>query len=156
LCQWHPCGVPHRAGREGGRVVRSGKQHARLETIYSTDPEVLGREGQFASDELHLALAEWRPRGDFAISLNVLVGAVGESGTDSFDLTLCNPGWLAEYVREHGLVDGRHFLIVHEYDYELVERYLRDRIEAIEGDSWPEIAMKIDEIAEWESKPYPD
>jgi hypothetical protein len=114
--------------------------------------------GHHVDDEITRALVEWRPRGDFGIDLRLMVGdaSANETATDVFELTLCTPGWLTNHVREVGIVDGRHLLICREYDYHLIERYLRERIEKIEGESWPEVAMKIDEIAEWEWKPYPD
>jgi hypothetical protein len=134
--------------------VSESKQRAHLQAMYS--PDVYGGPGHHTLEELTRALAQWQPRGDFGIVLNLLVGgSADDPATDSFDLTLCTPGWLAERVREQGIVDGRHFLVVHQYDHQLVERYLRERIDAIEGDSWPEVAMQIDELAEWEWKPHP-
>src|SRR5262249_48647221 len=73
---------------------------------------------------------------------------------ESFDVTLCTPGWLAERVRHEGIVDGRHHLFIAKYDYDRLERYLRERVSASEGASWDEVASQVAWLGAWEFEDY--
>jgi hypothetical protein len=101
-------------------------------------------------------LRSWVPdEGPMAVLLQLMVGAAdGSAGEDTFDLTLCNAEWLAERVRVDGILDGRHHLIVAEYDYELIERYLQRRVGACEGSTWQEVALRVSRLGAWEFEDY--
>lgn len=96
------------------------------------------------------ALASWIPADDFAILLQMMVGQEDGPGEESFDLTLCTPGWLAQQLRDGDPIDGRHHLVVVGYDARQLERYLRTRVSACEGDTWQEIAAKLGRLGRWE------
>jgi hypothetical protein len=99
-------------------------------------------------------LSTWVPDGDFAILVQLLVGPEGEEGEESFDITLCSLGWLADRVQEDDVVDGRHHLIVDTYDYNRIEEYLRERVSACEGLSWKEVGEKLGRLGYWEFEDY--
>jgi hypothetical protein len=100
-------------------------------------------------------LAAWTPpAADFAIGVRLLVGPVGAEGEESFDLTVCSPGWLAAQVRDGSIYDGRHHLVVENFDYALLESYLQRRVEACRGSSWDEVARQLARLGYWEFEDY--
>jgi hypothetical protein len=100
-------------------------------------------------------MASWSPDDDqFAILVQLMVGPADAPGEESFDLTLCTPGWLAHRVQTERIVDARHHLIVDAYDYDSVERYLRQRVADCEGESWKEVAEKVGRLGKWEFEDY--
>lgn len=96
----------------------------------------------------------WVPEGDFGILVQLIVGPEGERGEESFDITLCTSGWLSQLVREMGIVDARHYVIVNTYNYDEVERYLTRRVSACEGPSWDGVADKVGRLGHWEFEDY--
>ena len=100
-------------------------------------------------------LASWSPDGDqFAILVQLMVGPAGGRGEESFDLTLCGSGWLAHRVRTERIVDARHHLIIDTFDYDRIERYLRQRVADCEGESWAEVARQVGRLGKWEFEDY--
>jgi hypothetical protein len=45
---------------------------------------------------------------------------------------------------------GSGKLIVFEWSYERIRRFLAKKVEACTGATWPEVARKVARIAEWE------
>jgi Immunity protein 8 len=100
-------------------------------------------------------LASWSPgEHDFAILVQLMVGPADAVGEESFDLTVCTPGWLEGRVRTEGIVDGRHHLLIDTYDPDRIEGYLRERVEACEGGSWKEVAEQVGRLGKWEFEDY--
>lgn len=54
---------------------------------------------------------------NFGFLLQLLAGPEGEPGEESFDFLVCTPRWLTETYSADEIVDGRHTLIMFEYDY---------------------------------------
>ena len=99
-------------------------------------------------------LRSWSPEGDFGILVQLLVGPVGGRGEESFDITLCTAGWLAGRAGEERILDARHHVIVHAFDYDLVERFLRERVDGLEGSTWDELAERLGRLGHWEFEDY--
>jgi hypothetical protein len=103
------------------------------------------------SDEID-DLPRWRPPdpASFAVPLVLEVGPLGLRGRERFDLLAVTPGWLRERHGDDGAVLGRGLLIVFEWSYEAVRRFLGRRVEACTGRTWPDVVRKVGRIAEWE------
>ncbi len=99
-------------------------------------------------------LSSWSPDNEFGVLVQMLVGPEGGPGEESFDVTLCTPGWLAERVRQEGIVDARHHLLIDTYDYDRLERYLCERVSACEGANWREVALQVARLGAWEFEDY--
>ncbi|MEV4224750.1 Imm8 family immunity protein [Nonomuraea sp. NPDC049725] len=82
--------------------------------------------------------------------LEMYVGPQGERGEERFQLTVCTPSALAEQLKDHPFLIGRHWLFVGELHPDKVTEWLSDRIAVLEAPTWSELALKIGRIGEWE------
>ncbi|GAA3841111.1 hypothetical protein GCM10022226_74460 [Sphaerisporangium flaviroseum] len=98
------------------------------------------------------APAEWRARHNVLVQL--FVGPRGGKGAESFTLMACTPQFIAELVRESGVVDGRHHLVMASLDRELIEGHLRRHIESLEAYDWSGLTLKISRFGLWEGADY--
>ena len=110
---------------------------ARLKSLRSDDVPDLA---SFAPD----------PPDEFAVTLVLEIGALGLRGRERFELLVVTPRWLLARHGRRGAVLGGGMLIVFEWDYERIRRFLARKVEACSGATWPEVAKKVARIAEWE------
>lgn len=100
-------------------------------------------------------LSAWSPdRESWELGLRILAGPEGGAGEESFDVTVCNLGWLAERVHCDGVVDGRHRLFVERFDWPLLRSYIERRVQQCEGSTWGEVAEKLARLGYWEFEDY--
>ena len=90
----------------------------------------------------------------FAISVRILVGPSGGVGQESFDVVVCTAAWLGEYVRDNGILAGRHYLIVNNFDHGSLKSFIEKYIRRFDGESWDEVADKIGRLGRWEFEDY--
>jgi hypothetical protein len=91
---------------------------------------------------------------DVGILVQALVGPKGAPGEESFDVVVCTPRWLSRYVREHGPLAGRHYLVVDRWDQDMVLGWLTEAIEAEEAPNWPALGARLGRIGKWEFEDY--
>jgi immunity protein 8 of polymorphic toxin system len=105
------------------------------------------------SDEVD-DLAQFVPAipDEFAVALVLEVGPLGMRGKESFDLLVVTPRWLLERHGQQGAVLGRAKLIVFEWSFERIRKFLAREVEACSGSTWPEVARKVGRIADWEGE----
>ncbi len=87
---------------------------------------------------------------DFAVSLVLEVGVLGQRGRERFRLFAVTPGWLRRRHGKDGAALGRGLLVVFGWSYERIHAFLARRVEACSGETWPEVARKVSAIADWE------
>lgn len=89
----------------------------------------------FSSDVENLD--EYRPSdGVFSVSVRLLIGPAGRLGEESFDLTVCSVAWLDQRVEQVPILDARHHLVVRDYHWASVRRYIEERVSRCVGDTW--------------------
>ncbi len=97
----------------------------------------------------------WAPQSDaWALGLRVIAGPDDGPGEESFDLTVCNVAWLAERVRRDGVYDGRHHLVVEEYDWPTIRAFLERRVQDCQGATWRDVAGQLARLGYWEFEDY--
>ena len=84
----------------------------------------------------------------------MIIGPALQDGEESFDVEVCTPAWLAQRYGPHGIVSGRHHLIVFEYDFKVIDSYLREFVANCSGDTWQDVAGKIGRLGHWEFEDY--
>lgn len=95
-----------------------------------------------------------RPAGEFALLVQMLIGPDGDEGEESFDVQVVTPAWLEQRYASDGLAGGDGRLLVFEYDWSLIESYLRKRVAGCEGKDWQEVAAKLSRFSHWEFEDY--
>jgi hypothetical protein len=101
------------------------------------------------------SLETWRPvDADFSVPLRLIVGRRGGDGEESFDLTVCTGGWLANVARETGIVDARHHVVVDGFNWSAIRSYLERRVADCAGETWDDIAERLSRFAYWEFEDY--
>ncbi|SEU47800.1 Immunity protein 8 [Nonomuraea wenchangensis] len=71
-------------------------------------------------------------------------------------MLICTPDYLQKQVRESGIVDGRHHLIIDTFDHQKIEYYIQKRVASIESETWDRLAEKLGRIGLWEYEDYED
>lgn len=89
----------------------------------------------------------------FGFLLQVFAGPKNGSGEESFDVVVCSPRWLARELAE-GIRWGRHHLVRNRYDWLSLEHFIRAQFEAVDGDTWQEVAEQLGRFARWEFEDY--
>jgi hypothetical protein len=92
----------------------------------------------------------------FAFLLQMIVGPRDGPGEESFDVQVVTPRWLEARHADEGLASGEHRLIVFDYDWPRIERFLRERVAASAGRDWDEVGRKLGRFAQWEFEDYDD
>ncbi len=90
----------------------------------------------------------------FSFLLQAMFGPEGSEGEESFDILVCTPGWLASEVERKGLVDGRHHLVVGNFDLAQIRSFLVAYARNCASKTWPEAATKLSRLGKWEFEDY--
>ncbi len=107
----------------------------------------------FSSDVENLD--DFRPPDDvFAVPIRLLIGPVRQPGEESCDLTVCSVAWLEERVEQVPVFDARHHLVVRDFHWATVLRYIEGRVSRCEGETWEDVSRKLSRFAYWEFEDY--
>ncbi|KMM45580.1 hypothetical protein CWIS_09880 [Cellulomonas sp. A375-1] len=90
----------------------------------------------------------------FAIPIRLMIGPADAPGEESFDLTVCSALWLGQQVEDTPVFDPRHYLVVGEFHWPTVRRYLEWRVERCVGATWEAVARQLSRFAFWEFEDY--
>ena len=100
-------------------------------------------------------LEKWHPtEPEFSLPLRLIVGPEGSDGEESFDLTVCTGGWLEARSRAMGIVDGRHHLVVSQFNWLAIRDYIERRVRDCQGETWNDVAQLLSRFAYWEFEDY--
>ena len=102
------------------------------------------------------ALETYIPSGDFSFLLQLFIGPEGGDGHESFELIVCNVGWVSKQTQASGAFFGRHTLIMNVYEYEKMVEYITEYVQNCEADNWNNLAGLIGRIGKWEFEDYAD
>ena len=86
----------------------------------------------------------------FGCTVGLTIGPSDSDGGELFYLTVCSPRWIAKACEKDGFLWGRHHLIVPEYNLKAITEIITKFVERCQGDSWKEVAAKLNRIASWE------
>ena len=67
---------------------------------------------------------------------------------------VCTPEWLAQEIKKVGVINGRHHLIVNEYDIDKIRSFLVEYAHKCAGNTWQDVAIKLSRMGHWEFEDY--
>jgi hypothetical protein len=111
---------------------------------------------QLFSFDFSGSVEDYRPDDpfNFSISMRAMIGPAEEAGSDSFDLWVCTPAWLATTLEKESCVWGTHTMVVECYDPLIIRSAIERFISACSGSDWTDLARKLNEMAKWEFDSY--
>ena len=80
---------------------------------------------------------------DCWVIIHADIGVEGGQGMDCFTMYVTTPEFLSKSVRNDRYQLGRGLLILHEFDWELVEQAINSVCSEIEADSWVDMENKL-------------
>ena len=115
---------------------------AELKELYSLDVEC--------------SLEEFVPEKPdyFELTLRAMFGPVSEDASESFQIQVCTPKWLEARCNGGEIVNGRHTLIVGEFNFTQVRDYLEALGRRCSGSNWLEVSEKLSRYGLWEFEDY--
>lgn len=104
------------------------------------------------------------PKNFFAM-VDMDIGLASSEGGDIFNLMVCTPRWFEENVMTKRPSDpthetirnsifGRHYLFVHEFDEDEIEKEVRWIVDSVKGKDWSEMASRLSRYFGWEFEDY--
>jgi hypothetical protein len=90
----------------------------------------------------------------FGLLLQAMFGPEHQDGEESFDIVVCTPKWIEMEVERKQVVDGRHHMIVREFDLQQVQSFLVRYANECVGKTWEEAATKLSRLGKWEFEDY--
>lgn len=101
-------------------------------------------------------LQTFRPQDptNFSIFVQAMIGPEGEDSSESFDISVCTPSWVAATAEREGPVIGLHHILVSRFDYEALFRSIESFCSRCEGASWQEVGAKVGRLGRWEFDEY--
>jgi hypothetical protein len=97
------------------------------------------------------ALDAWNRRDptDFSVTIDFYAGPEGDNSADAFTATVCSPNW---FLRSQGgkVFAAESVIFMPRFDYVELEKFLRDRCAATEGETWQAIGAQLTRLGRWE------
>jgi Immunity protein 8 len=92
--------------------------------------------------------------GNWCILVQAMFGPELSDGEESFGILVCTPQWLAQKVAEDGIAEGRHHLVVTEFDLPRLRSFLQKYADKCSGKTWRDAALKLSRLGYWEFEDY--
>ena len=101
-------------------------------------------------------VADYAPNdpADVFLLLQLMIGPVDAPGEESFDVIVATPKALMKAVESDAILEGRHMLVVREWNFSKIIDFVEKRIQAIEEDDWASAATKLGRLGKWEFEDY--
>ncbi|MFK7873472.1 MAG: Imm8 family immunity protein [Oligoflexales bacterium] len=86
----------------------------------------------------------------FEVPVEAYIGMQGSEGFDNFVFTVVTPRKLEEKYGNNDAVFLRHFLLVKEWNANLIKNRIEKLVSSVSGKDWQEIANKLSRYGYWE------
>lgn len=103
-------------------------------------------------------LRAWKPADNKAIAEFVYL-EIGEKGTkssDGFTIRLATPQGLKNLSSLNGIIAERPLIIMDEYNFQDLWKWLEDIVSSCEGDTWLQSVEHLRRYFDWEYDNYND
>jgi Immunity protein 8 len=120
----------------------------RLDSL-NPKPLMRARLRSVVSAEVHLD-TYWPEDPDcVSFPIELVVGNDKSDDADSFQMTVCTPTWLSKQSTERTAVLSHGLLIVIDYGWPPIRKYIEKHISSLTAEDWPALAMKLSRHARW-------
>jgi hypothetical protein len=101
-------------------------------------------------------LRTFKPRDptNFSVFVQAMIGPDGDDASESFDLTVCTPQWIAETIASQGPMIGLHHIVVDSFDYGVLFKAVQSFCSRCEGPNWQVVGTKVGRLGRWEFDEY--
>lgn len=104
------------------------------------------------AEEIAMFTSEGRP---FMLMVDVSIRPAGEhEGADLFYLNVCNIEYVVEEFSRSGVFWERNVLVVARWDWDHIERTVRERVKQVEASDWDSVARDLCGWMSWEFDGY--
>jgi|GEM_PF-329513 len=101
-------------------------------------------------------LSEYEPIDPscFEIILDVRVGIDLKNGQaeELFEVTVCTPQWISNYLKESSVLMGHGLLITTEYSYLKIVEKIESHVKMCSGNRVDDVIRRVGLLGEWESE----
>jgi hypothetical protein len=91
---------------------------------------------------------------NFCILIQAMIGSSVNENGESFDFIVCTPKWLETQIAKDNFVIGRGYIVVKEFNYNLIREVIQNLCDKVSGNDWNTIANKISRYGYWEFEDY--
>ena len=136
-------------------LLGESSRHFGAEEAQGTNPTMRAKIRHIFSPDIE-NLETWYPEDPdrFGFLLELIIGPADEEGEELFTFEVCTPQWLRERRETESAVFGHHRILVFDYDYRRIRQMVEGLVERTRGESWTEVATKLNRYATWEFEDY--
>lgn len=87
---------------------------------------------------------------DFGVYIRAFFGPKDGEGEEFVDLVVCTPSYLERKVSVAGVIIGRGYLIVSQYDYSSLEACVAKFLEQCSAETWLEVIYRVWRLGNYE------
>ena len=91
--------------------------------------------------------------GIFSLLVQVMIGPQDAEGEESFDVLVCSPSWLDRECRDAPML-LEQIVCARDFGWSAIRSLIERRVSAVSGETWKEVALKLDRIGRWEFADY--
>jgi hypothetical protein len=110
--------------------------------------------GLHSPDVYDLDNAAVNAENAFCILVQAMFGPAGSEGEESFDVVVCNPKWVEKEVQENAILNGRHHLIMSDFNIGRIRNFLLRHADQCAAPTWEEVGQRLGRIGHWEFEDY--
>lgn len=90
----------------------------------------------------------------FGFGVQAVIGPENFDGGDVFNFFVCSPDWLKEEILDKEIIFARSFIIINDYNFEIIENKIKELCSKTVSDCWDKIAIQISKFGFWEFEEY--
>ena len=94
------------------------------------------------------------PTSEMPLFLRMMIGPKNAEGASSFDIQIVSTNWIKKELDRYPLLMGRHYIIMDNWNYDVLFDYINKYLEKCTGKDWSEVAEKVSRLGLSEFEDY--
>lgn len=91
---------------------------------------------------------------DFVLPFELSIGPSESKATDLFQILVCGSKWFEREIVAKKQTLPVHHMVMQEYDADLLERALKEKVASCEANTWDELGKQLGQFFHWEFENY--